>query len=68
MPSNKMVYQWQLEDKEATVQEPLIARQALHAHTLEIKHPVSGEKMKFQAPLPEDMQRLIEKLREFRSL
>jgi len=30
-------------------------RQALHAHQLEIRHPVSGETKIFVAPLPEDM-------------
>lgn len=39
-------------------------RQALHAHTLGFEHPTTGEAMKFHAPLPEDMQRLIEILSE----
>lgn len=36
------------------------SRQALHAHTLGFIHPQSGQSMKFHAPLPDDMQRLIE--------
>lgn len=30
-------------------------RQALHAHQLEIKHPISGEPKKFISPLPQDL-------------
>lgn len=33
-----------------------ISRQALHAHRLEFQHPVSGNTLAFEAPLPEDMQ------------
>ncbi|MCF4099714.1 RluA family pseudouridine synthase [Maritalea mediterranea] len=33
-------------------------RQALHAALLGFEHPTSGEKMRFTAPLPEDMQEL----------
>lgn len=37
-------------------------RQALHAAVLGFVHPVSGEKMRFEAQLPADMTRLIEAL------
>lgn len=37
-------------------------RQALHAAVLGFGHPVSGEMMRFEAPLPEDMAGLIEAL------
>jgi len=43
---------------------PLIARQALHAARLEFEHPRSGERVSFEAPLPEDIQRTLEALRE----
>lgn len=33
-----------------------ITRQALHSYCLEFTHPVTGESLKFQAPLPPDMQ------------
>ncbi|KIR02912.1 Ribosomal large subunit pseudouridine synthase D [Lachnospiraceae bacterium TWA4] len=32
-----------------------IKRQALHSHKLEFNHPITGEKMEFVAPLPDDM-------------
>ncbi len=35
-------------------------RQALHAHTLGFIHPVSGESMKFHAPLPADFCALMD--------
>lgn len=38
-------------------------RQALHAAVLGFEHPVSGEIMRFEAPLPQDMVDLIEDLR-----
>ena len=43
-------------------EEELITRQALHAVSLGFYHPVTGEAMKVEAPLPEDMQQLLEKL------
>lgn len=36
-----------------------IAGQALHAAVLGFDHPRTGERMRFEAPLPEDMQRLL---------
>jgi 23S rRNA pseudouridine1911/1915/1917 synthase len=39
-------------------------RQALHARTLGFTHPVSGEHLSFERPLPEDMAHLIEELRQ----
>lgn len=38
-------------------------RQALHAATLGFVHPVSGEKMRFSAPLPQDMSDLLGAMR-----
>lgn len=36
--------------------EPVPARQMLHAWRLELYHPVNGEKMKFEASVPDDMR------------
>ena len=46
-------------------QEALAAlrRQALHAERLVFEHPVSGDVLEFQAPLPGDIARLAEALR-----
>lgn len=38
-------------------------RQALHAETLEFRHPTSGEAIRCSAPLPDDMQALLKVLR-----
>ena len=38
-------------------------RQALHATRLALVHPVSGEMMEWQAPLPEDMQQLLKRIK-----
>jgi 23S rRNA pseudouridine1911/1915/1917 synthase len=39
-----------------------VRRQMLHAWRLEIVHPHTGEPMRFESPLPEDMKELIAKL------
>lgn len=41
----------------------LIARQALHAFRLTIRHPHTGNEIQFEAPLPNDFQRTLEFLR-----
>ena len=41
----------------------LIERQALHAAGLAIAHPVTLERLEFAAPLPADMQRVLDALR-----
>lgn len=38
-------------------------RQALHAETLGFTHPITGEKLHFEAPLPDDIQNLINLLK-----
>lgn len=37
-----------------------IARQALHAHRLELSHPLTNAKMVFESPVPEDMMDYLE--------
>ncbi len=66
MYGGRLVYPWQLADAESAVQEPVISRVALHASTLEFKHPKTDEMVKFEAPLPEDMQNLLDMLRKHR--
>jgi RluA family pseudouridine synthase len=44
-------------------QTELIDRPALHAQSLTITHPVSGEVLTFSAPYPPDMQEALEKIR-----
>ncbi len=39
-----------------------IKGQALHSQTLEFTHPRTGERMRFEASLPEDMQKIITRL------
>jgi len=40
-----------------------LARQALHAAELELRHPRTGKSMSWRAPLPADMAKLLEALR-----
>jgi 23S rRNA pseudouridine1911/1915/1917 synthase len=43
----------------------LLPRQALHAKTLGITHPISGEKLFFDSPIPNDMQAVLDKWRKY---
>ena len=43
----------------------ILPRQALHAKTLGFKHPTTGEMMRFDTELPQDMQDCIEKWRGY---
>lgn len=40
-----------------------ISRQFLHAARLRLRHPTSGEELDFEAPLPADLQRVLDLLR-----
>lgn len=40
-------------------------RQALHARTLGFVHPKTGEEMFFSAPIPPDMEALINRWRDY---
>ena len=42
-----------------TEDHDLIPRPALHSAFLSFRHPVSGDRLKFELPLPEDMSRLL---------
>ena len=66
MYGGKFVYPWQLADTESEAQEPVIDRFALHASTIEFTHPKTEKTVKFEAPLPQDMQHLLDMLREYR--
>ena len=43
----------------------VLPRQALHAKSLGFVHPVSGESLYFETPLPEDMQTVLDKWRDY---
>ncbi|MCW5899067.1 MAG: RluA family pseudouridine synthase [Flavobacteriales bacterium] len=43
----------------------LLPRQALHARTLSIDHPASGQRMHFESGLPPDMRAVLEKWRTY---
>ena len=43
----------------------ILPRQALHARVLGFTHPRTGEKVYFESDLPQDMQTVINKWREY---
>jgi 23S rRNA pseudouridine1911/1915/1917 synthase len=45
----------------------LLPRQALHARSIGFVHPATGEEMFFEAELPEDMQMVLERWRNYLS-
>lgn len=49
--------------KPGATERPLLARVALHAESLSLPHPVSGETVLIQAPLPKDMRVALKYLR-----
>lgn len=51
-------------DATEAAEEVLLHRQALHAHKISIAHPSSGESLSFEAPLPRDLQNVLERLRK----
>jgi 23S rRNA pseudouridine1911/1915/1917 synthase len=44
----------------------LLNRQALHARRLKIRHPVTQQPLEFEAPIPADIQGVLDALRQFR--
>lgn len=46
----------------------LLERQALHASRLKIAHPETGEPLELTAPLPDDLQAVLDELRAWRAL
>jgi 23S rRNA pseudouridine1911/1915/1917 synthase len=50
------------QEAEATVRT--FPRQALHAAMLGFTHPITGAAMRFESPLPHDLQRLLDLLRK----
>ena len=44
--------------------KPLVPRQLLHAWRLEVTHPRTGERMKWEAALPEDFRGVVDFLEE----
>ena len=40
-----------------------LARPALHAQTLGFSHPITGERMHFDSPLPQDFEDALQRLR-----
>jgi len=46
---------------------PLIYRQALHARRIRFVHPIKQEPMEIEAPVPDDLARLIELIRTHRA-
>ena len=47
-------------------EEPILSRQALHAHRIGFTHPMTQEPVAFTAELPSDMEALLNALRTYR--
>ena len=53
---------------EAPPETTLLTRQALHARRITFEHPTTRETMTIEAPIPRDIQAVLDALREHRSL
>jgi 23S rRNA pseudouridine1911/1915/1917 synthase len=63
----KRIYRSEIEGSpREPAEKPIIERQALHARSIRFHHPVTGEEMSFEAPLPPDMTALLDALRAHR--
>lgn len=51
-------------DADQADKKPLIKRQALHARRLKFRHPESEQWLEFEAPVPEDMQSILDLLEQ----
>jgi 23S rRNA pseudouridine1911/1915/1917 synthase len=45
------------------IKTSLISRQALHAHYIKFTHPITGENIELSSPMPKDMARLIDTIK-----
>jgi 23S rRNA pseudouridine1911/1915/1917 synthase len=53
---------------ESFTDPPLIERQALHAHRLQFRHPITERELDLTAQVPDDMSRTLEALRAHQGL
>ena len=44
----------------------ILPRQALHARSLSFDHPVTGERLHFEKPIPDDIEAVLPKWRNYR--
>lgn len=51
--------------KKGTEERPLMKRSTLHAYSLEIDHPTTGERVKFTADMPKDFRAVLQQLRKW---
>jgi 23S rRNA pseudouridine1911/1915/1917 synthase len=62
------IHRTEIEGKRRTKgEEPILARHALHAERLAFRHPGTGDRVEFSAPMPEDMIRVLQAMRLHRS-
>ena len=56
-----------LTGQESASTEPLIPYQSLHALRISFVHPISENPMTIEAPLPPELQRIVDLLRKYRA-
>ena len=49
-------------------EQPLLRRTSLHAHSLQFVHPVSGESLQLEAPIPKDLKASLHQLRKWAAI
>ncbi|MFP4106916.1 MAG: RluA family pseudouridine synthase [Phycisphaerae bacterium] len=56
------IYESWLDGHAERAENPIITRQALHAHTIEFFHPRTGDRMKLEAPWAKDFEETLKHL------
>jgi RluA family pseudouridine synthase len=51
--------------KHAEEEQPLVSRTTLHAAAVTLNHPLTGETLTVEAPLPKDLKALLQTLRKY---
>jgi 23S rRNA pseudouridine1911/1915/1917 synthase len=54
-------------DQDSLSDDQLLTRQALHARRLAVTHPVTSERIEFEAPIPADIEQTLAALRRWRA-
>jgi 23S rRNA pseudouridine1911/1915/1917 synthase len=68
MYGGQLVTHRDISGKTTDAGESLIERQALHARRLQFVHPARFHRMVLEAPLPPDMERILDLLRRYRKI
>jgi len=68
MYGGHLIPESQLSGRQDDPADPVITRQALHAHRIGFQHPIREQPMTLEAPLPKDFEHALKKFRKHRQI